>query len=118
MSDGSPEEADAPGGTKSTPVPAPDTIGAETPDKKRLKSVLSNSWLIGLLTGLISGVVVAFYLSATGQAALTAVRHRFTRPSCSDPQWLLQVPDSDVFASAYYVQYDKIQGYVTSHAPC
>ena len=115
MSDGSPEEADAPGGTKSTPVPAPDTNGAKKRDKKRLKSVVSNSWLIGLLTGLISGVVVAFYLSATGQAALTAARHGLTRPSCSDPQWLLQVPDSDVFASAYYVQYDKIQGYDNFH---
>ena len=80
MSDGSPEEADAPGGTKSTPVPAPDTNGAKKRDQKRLKSVVSNSWLIGLLTGLISGVVVAFYLSATGQAALTAARHGLTGP--------------------------------------
>ena len=114
MSDDSPEEADAPGG--STPVSTPDTNGAKKRDKKRLKSVLSNNWLIGLLTGLISGVVVSFYLSATGQAALTAARHGLTRPSCSDPQWLLQVPDSDVFASAYYVQYDKIQGYDNFHA--
>jgi hypothetical protein len=74
-------------------------------------------WLTGLATGLISAVMVAFYLSATGQAALTAVRHGFAMPSCSDPQWLLQVPDNQVSASAYYVQTDTIPGYKEFHRP-
>ena len=116
MSEGSPEEADALGRTKSTPVPATDDSGAKKRDRKRLKSVLGNNWVIGVATGLISGIVVAFYLSATGQAALTAVRHGLAKPSCSDPQWLLQVPDSDVFASAYYVQFDQLKDYSSVHS--
>lgn len=116
MSEGSPEEADVPGGTESTPVPATDTSGVKTRDWKRLKSVFGNNWVIGVATGLISGIVVAFYLSATGQAALTAVRHGFAKPSCNDPQWLLQVPDSNVFASAYYVQFDQLEGYGSFHS--
>lgn len=116
MSEGSPEETDASGGTESTSVSTTDTSGAKIRLWKRLKSVFGNNWVIGVATGLISGIVVAFYLSATGQAALTAVRNRLARPSCSDPQWLLQVPDSNVFASAYYLQFDHLEGYSSFHS--
>jgi len=74
-------------------------------------------WLTGIATGIISGVLVSFYLSATGQATLTAVRHHLVRPSCSDPQWLLQVPGNQVSANAYYVQTDTIPGYGEYHRP-
>jgi hypothetical protein len=115
MSEGSPENIDASGATKSTPALAADTNGAGPRDRKRLKSTLGNGWLIGIVTGLISGIVVAFYLSTTGQAALTAARHYLTKPSCGNPQWLLQVPDSEVFANAYYIQSDQIKGYGSFH---
>jgi hypothetical protein len=74
------------------------------------------NWLTGILTGVISGALVSFYLTATGQATWTAIHNHFTQPSCTNPQWLLQVPDSAVFANAYYVQRDQIPGYGLLHA--
>jgi hypothetical protein len=114
MSEGSSGNTRAPDDTKSTPAPATDTSAGPSRVRKWLKSVRQNSWMIGVFTGLISGVIVAFYLSASGQAALTAIRHH-TKPSCSNPQWLLQVPDSQVFTSSYYIQSDKIPGYGSFH---
>jgi hypothetical protein len=109
VSEGTPGNADAPGDTEGTPVPdAMDANGDPRRDRKGLRSVLRSNWLIGVATGLISGILVAFYVSATGQSALTAIRHHLIKPSCSDPQWLLQVPDSQVFTSAYYMQSDQI----------
>lgn len=115
MSEGSPGNTDAPEDTKSAPASATDTNDGPSRDRKGPKSVLRSNWLIGIATGLISGIVVAFYLSASGQATLTAIRHHLTRPSCSNPQWLLQVPNSEVFTSAYYEQMDQIKGYGSFH---
>jgi hypothetical protein len=75
---------------------------------------------VGILTGLISGIVVAFYLTPTGQAAVTAVRDGVrdqAEPTCSNPQWLLQVPDNSIFASSYYFQKDNIPSYGVAHTP-
>jgi hypothetical protein len=88
-------------------------VDKDAPEK--IKSRRDHPWLIGIATGIISGVMVSFYLSATGQATLTAFRHHFVGPSCSDPQWLLQVPDNQVSASAYYVQSDTIPRYGEYH---
>jgi hypothetical protein len=74
-----------------------------------------HNWLTGILTGIISGALVSFFLTATGQAAWTAVRNHLTRPSCTNPQWLLPVPDSEIFANAYYVQRDQVSGYGLYH---
>jgi hypothetical protein len=78
---------------------------------------LNNNWAVGILTGVISGALVAFFLSSTGQATLTATRDGFAAPTCSNPQWLLQVPDNQIFSSAYYVQADSIPGYDEYHSP-
>jgi len=126
MSEDSSENTDAADDSTSKPTPVADTV-ADTKDgqsrdrkrpksfRERLKAFFQNNWTIGVATGLISGIVVAFYLSATGQASLTAVRHFFTKPSCSNPQWLLQVPDNEIFTSAYYEQLDEIPGYRSFH---
>ncbi len=74
---------------------------------------LNNSWVAGILTG----TLVAFFLTATGQATLTAIRDGFARPTCSNPQWLLQVPDNQIFSNAYYIQSDTIPGYGEYHRP-
>jgi len=83
--------------------------------RELVTSIRESSWLAGIATGLISGVLVAFYLSATGQATVTAIRHGFARPSCSNPQWLLQVPDTQIFSSAFYEQKDAIPGFADFH---
>ena len=76
-----------------------------------------SGWLVGIITGLITGIVVAFYVAPTGQATVTMLRDHFVRPSCGKPQWLLQVPDSEVFASSYYFQLDRIPPYGLLHVP-
>ena len=101
------ENAKAPedgNGTQATPEP--------TSSPRRRTGCLS-----GILTGLVSGVLVAFYLTPTGQATLTAIRHHVTKPNCSNTQWLLQVPDNEIFASSYYFQADNIPGYGILHVP-
>lgn len=69
----------------------------------------------GFFAGLVSGALVAFFLTPTGQAAWIAVRHPDAVPSCTNPLWLLQVPNSEVFASAYYEQRDQMSNYKLFH---
>ena len=83
--------------------------------RARRSRIFSNNFLIGVITGLISGVMVSFCLTPTGQAAFTAARNHLSKPSCTNPQWLLQVPSSEVFASAYYMQRDQVPGYSIFH---
>jgi hypothetical protein len=73
--------------------------------------------LVGLITGLITSVAIAFYLTPTGQATLTALRHLVVKPTCANQQWLLQVPDNEIFANAYYIQSDTIPNYSVYHRP-
>ena len=114
MSEGSTRNANAVGHTDGTPAAAaPDTSGRWSRVLKWLKSDRRRDWFIGAATGLISGIIVAFCLSATGQAALTISHH--TKPSCGNPQWLLQVPDNQVFAWAYNIHHDKIPNYSIPH---
>jgi hypothetical protein len=110
---------------------APDVVAGEEPSanvnnrqiRGFIRKVISrfgwlkNTWVAGVLTGVISGTMVAFFLSATGQATLTAFRNGFATPTCSNPQWLLQVPNDQVFSSAFYVQADSIPGYKEYHSP-
>lgn len=72
-------------------------------------------WVIATATGLVTSIALSFYLSATGQAAMTAVRDGFAKPSCANPQWLLQVPDSEIFAHAYYEQKDVLRDFSLFH---
>jgi hypothetical protein len=78
---------------------------------------LLDGWLVSLITGFIASISIAFYLTPTGQATLTAARHLLAKPTCANQQWLLQVPDNDIFASAYYINSDSILGYSTYHLP-
>ena len=82
--------------------------------RKWLIGVLKGG-LTGIFTGLISGALVAFYLTPTGQASWIAIRHFSATPSCTNPLWLLQVPNSEVFASAYYERLDQIPNYRLLH---
>jgi hypothetical protein len=85
--------------------------------KHEKRHPLRNGWLIGIVTGLVTGTMVTFFLSPTGQAGLTAVRDHLTKPTCDNPQWLMQVPDDEIFSSAYYMQHDTIQQYGLYHTP-
>jgi hypothetical protein len=71
----------------------------------------------GFFSGIISGLIVAFALTPTGHASGTYILGRDPRPNCSNPQWLLKVPDDQIFASSYYFTYDTIPLYGILHDP-
>ena len=114
MSEGSPASADVPDESKSAQESASSSSDRLGRFRKRLIGVLK-SGLSAIFAGLISGALVAFYLTPTGQASYVAIRHFSAKPSCTNPLWLLQVPDSQVFASAYYEQLDQIPNYRLFH---
>jgi hypothetical protein len=108
------------GGASPDNAGAPDVIadkGAPTNVMRKLFDLLNKPWMAGTLTGLISGTLVAFFLSATGQATLAAARSGFSSPTCSNPQGLLQVRNDQIFANAFYVQADSIPSYGEYHSP-
>lgn len=76
--------------------------------RRATKGVLS-----GTIAGLISGALVSFSLTPTGQAAKSLISHPTTPPSCSNPEWLLPVPDSQIFATSFYFAPDTLGGYNT-----
>ena len=100
-------------------VPPRETVDgtAESGSPTKAKRRRLDGCLVSLITGLIVSISIAFYLTPTGQATLTAARHLLAKPTCANQQWLLQVPDNDIFASAYYINYDSIPGYSTYHLP-
>lgn len=114
MSDTSPASADVPDESKPARESASSSSDRLSRFRKRLIGVLKGG-LAGIFTGLISGAVVAFYLTPTGQASWIAIRHFSATPSCTNPLWLLQVPNSEVFASAYYEHLDQIPNYRMLH---
>ena len=121
MSDSSPTSTDVPDESKPAHAPAANAGDRRGRFRKGLIRLLKSGLagikggLTGIITGIVSGAMVAFFLAPTGQATWIAVRHSFTAPSCTNPQWLLQVPDSQVFASAYYEQRDRISNYGLFH---
>lgn len=76
-----------------------------------------SDWFIAIATGILTGAIVSFYLTPTGQAWKTFITNYDPKPTCSDPKWLLQVPDSQIFASSYYFQKDNIDGFGVWHDP-
>lgn len=59
----------------------------------------------GIISGLlaISGIVIGLLATAGGRSAESYLMDTGT-PTCADPKWLLQVPDSQIYASAFYVR--------------
>jgi hypothetical protein len=82
---------------------------------RRARRDKTRDWAIATVTGVVTSIALAFYLSATGQAALTAAGDGFAKPSCANPQSLLQVPDSEIFAHAYYEQMDAVDNFKLFH---
>jgi hypothetical protein len=71
----------------------------------------------GIIAGILSGAAVSFFLTPTGQATEIFVAHGDPKPSCANPQWLLQVPDAEVSANSYYFTFDTIPHYGILHPP-
>jgi hypothetical protein len=60
----------------------------------------------GILTGIISGALVAFSVTPTGHSLEVHASQFRGHPTCSDPKWLLQVPDSQIFSDSFFVNSD------------
>ena len=73
--------------------------------------------LIGIISGLISGIIVSFLLTPTGHSAGVLLSHFYDQPSCNNPQWLMQVPDDQIFSNSFYQQFDSIKRYGIYHSP-
>ncbi len=84
---------------------------------RRCHPARQSGLISGIVSGLLTSILVSFYFTATGQATLIAITHHLAKPSCNDPQWLLQVSDNGIFANAYYFQQDTIPGYRSLHTP-
>ena len=59
----------------------------------------------GTITGIVLsllGIAIALLLTPTGQSLQNYALNPGSQPTCSQPRWLLQVPDSQILASAWY----------------
>ncbi len=74
-------------------------------------------WLGGLISGIISGALVSFALTPTGHAFGVYALQADPTPSCGNPQWLMQVPNDQIFANSYYFSLDTLQHYGILHVP-
>ena len=108
-----PEVPESAGGSRQSPAEA----GRAERETSRFRRLRSSPWVIGIVTGLLSGAIVAFVPTASGQSTLARVSGFLAKPTCDDPRWLVQIPDSDIFAAAYYEQRDGIPDYDLYHAP-
>ena len=74
-------------------------------------------WLGGLISGIVSGALVSFALTPTGHALGVYAFQADPTPNCGNPQWLMQVPDDQIFANSYYFSPDTLQHYDILHIP-
>ena len=103
---------------------APDSENqSDTPPERHksgLRKKLSSPWISGILTGLITGALVTFAITPTGHSAefrVLQMANSAKSPSCTDPGWLLQVPDDQILANSWYQATDNVPDYKTLHTP-
>jgi hypothetical protein len=92
---------------------------APKPQSKFAK-IAKSSWVSGIASGLISGAIVTFAITATGHSTgvrLLQMVSLAKAPTCANPGWLQQVPDDQILANSWYAQLDKLPHYQTVHTP-
>jgi hypothetical protein len=103
---------------------SPDDKGKGGPEDKAEISKKPSLWRrltkglgSGIVAGIISGALVSFFLTPTGQALKSLMVHPTTPPSCSNPEWLLQVPDNQITADSFYIAPDTVPDHgITAHS--
>ena len=75
-----------------------------TTGKSGKKKVTTGKIVGALLTTLLGvlGIVIGLWTTAGGKSAESYLTSSGT-PTCANPKWLLQVPDSQIYANAFYV---------------
>jgi hypothetical protein len=103
--------------------PEPQAVKAEEISHRwraRFKKTITSNWFVGIVSGLISGALVTFSITATGHSAgvrMLQMAHWANAPSCTNPGWLLQVPDDQILANSWYAALDTLPHYETLHTP-
>jgi hypothetical protein len=100
----------------------PGSAAGAKEDRQRRKAkfgrIVTSQWFVGIVSGLISGALVTFAITATGHSTgvrMLQMAHLAPAPSCTDPGWLLQVPDDQILANSWYAQLDTVQHYGILH---
>jgi len=92
---------------------------APKPQSKFAK-IAKSSWVSGIASGLISGAIVTFAITATGHSTgvrLLQMVSLAKAPTCANPGWLQQVPDDQILANSWYAALDNLPHYRTVHTP-
>jgi hypothetical protein len=113
------------GSNPAQPDPADGPSSQEKPGKalkpkSRFAKIASSSWFSGIASGLISGAIVTFAITATGHSTGVRLLEMATlakAPTCTNPGWLLQVPDDQILANSWYAARDKLPHYQIVHTP-
>lgn len=90
--------------------PKKKAVTGKSPEKKaatgesRKKKVTTGKIIGTLLTTLLAvlGIVIGLWTTAGGKSTEAYLTSSGT-PTCANPKWLLQVPDSQIYANAFYV---------------
>jgi hypothetical protein len=99
---------------------SPQAAESSHPWRSKFTKLKSSPWFAGIVTGLITGALVTFSITATGHstgARILQMVHVAGPPSCTDPGWLLQVPDDQILANSWYAATDTLEHYGTLHTP-
>lgn len=82
--------------------------------------IIGSTWFVGIVSGVISGAMVTFAVTATGHSTgvrMLEMAQLASPPSCTDPGWLLQVPDDQILANSWYATVDTLRHHGTLHTP-
>jgi hypothetical protein len=92
--------------------------GKDPKPKSMLAKIVGSPWFSGIVSGLISGAIVTFAITATGHSTgvrLLQMVSGAKPPTCTNPGWLLQVPDDQILANSWYASLDTLPHYQTVH---
>jgi hypothetical protein len=94
--------------------------GKDQKPKSMLAKIVGSPWFSGIVSGVISGAIVTFAITATGHSTgvrLLQMVRLAKPPTCTNPGWLMQVPDDQILANSWYAARDNLQYYQTVHTP-
>lgn len=110
-----PAQPDPVGGTGPQAKP-----GKDPKPKSMLAKIVGSPWFSGIVSGVISGTIVTFAITATGHSTgvrLLQMVSLAKPPTCTNPGWLMQVPDDQILANSWYAAQDNLPYYQTVHTP-
>jgi hypothetical protein len=77
--------------------------GKDPKPKSMTRKIVGSPWFSGIVPGVISGAIVTFAITATGHSSgvrLLQMVRLAKPPTCTNPGWLMQVPDDQILANS------------------